>query len=183
MKKLIFWISQQCLFLILRIFPTEAFIRLVPFLSSRQVVACLRFYGADIGDNVRFSLPVTFHGVDNYDRQPFSKLIIEDDVYIGRQVFLDCEDEIHIEKGATLAMGVMVITHTNAGNSPLSRSTLPNAHAPVHIKAGSYLGARAVILQGVTLGEKSLVAAGAVVVDSVASESVVGGVPARPLER
>jgi putative colanic acid biosynthesis acetyltransferase WcaF len=183
MKQLIFWIINQCLFLILRVFPTEAFIRLAPFLSSRLVVACLRFYGADIGNNVRFSLPVTFHGVDNYDRHPFSKLTIEDDVYIGRQVFLDCEAEILIEKGSTLAMGVMIITHTNAGKSPLSRSTLPNSHAPVHIKAGSYLGARSVILQGVTLGEKSLVAAGAVVIDSVASEAVVGGVPARPLDR
>jgi acetyltransferase-like isoleucine patch superfamily enzyme len=183
MKQLFFWVSKQCLFLVLRIFPTEAFIRLVPFLSSRLVVACLRFYGADIGDNVRFSLPVTFHGVDNYDRHPFSNLTIEDDVYIGRQVFLDCEDVIHIEKGSTLAMGVMVITHTNAGNSPLSELTLPVSHAPVHIKAGTYVGARAIILQGVTLGEKCLVAAGAVVINAVESEAVVGGVPAKALDR
>ena len=45
-------------------------------------------------------------------------------------------------------------------------------------EAGSWIGARAVILGGVTIGEGAVVAAGAVVTRSVPPNTLVGGVPA-----
>lgn len=53
--------------------------------------------------------------------------------------------------------------------------------APILIEAGVWLGAASVILGGVTVGRRSVVAAGALVNRDVAAESVVGGVPARPI--
>ena len=45
------------------------------------------------------------------------------------------------------------------------------------------IGARAVLLPGVTIGDGAVVAAGAVVTQSVASDVVVGGVPAHEIRR
>ena len=51
----------------------------------------------------------------------------------------------------------------------------------VTIEDECWIGARAVILDGVTVGRRSVVAAGAVVTEDVPPHSVVGGVPARVL--
>jgi acetyltransferase-like isoleucine patch superfamily enzyme len=54
-------------------------------------------------------------------------------------------------------------------------------NAPVSIGSGSWLGHGCVILPGVEVGEHVVVAAGAVVTESVPAFSVVGGVPAKVL--
>ena len=46
-----------------------------------------------------------------------------------------------------------------------------------------WLGAGAIILPGVTVGENSIVAAGAVVTKDVPSNTIVGGVPARFIKK
>jgi acetyltransferase-like isoleucine patch superfamily enzyme len=55
------------------------------------------------------------------------------------------------------------------------------SRGPVVIGARSWIGARAVVLDGVRVGEGAVVAAGAVVTEDVAPFSIVGGVPARPI--
>jgi acetyltransferase-like isoleucine patch superfamily enzyme len=50
---------------------------------------------------------------------------------------------------------------------------------PVRIKKGASLGSGAVILCGVTVGERALVGAGAVVTADVPDYAIVAGVPAR----
>jgi acetyltransferase-like isoleucine patch superfamily enzyme len=55
----------------------------------------------------------------------------------------------------------------------------PHRQAPVHIGDGCWIGARAMILPGVTLGRRVLVAAGAVVTRDVPDDALVAGNPAR----
>ena len=50
---------------------------------------------------------------------------------------------------------------------------------PVHIGDHVWIGARAVVLKGVTIGDGAIVAAGAVVVDNVPPRALAAGVPAR----
>jgi acetyltransferase-like isoleucine patch superfamily enzyme len=50
---------------------------------------------------------------------------------------------------------------------------------PIKIGAGSWLGARVTVLAGVTIGEKTVVGAGAVVVKDCGPGGVWAGVPAR----
>jgi acetyltransferase-like isoleucine patch superfamily enzyme len=50
---------------------------------------------------------------------------------------------------------------------------------PTHVKRGASIGSGAVIMCGVTIGERALVGAGAVVTRDVAADAVVAGVPAR----
>lgn len=53
--------------------------------------------------------------------------------------------------------------------------------APIIINEDAYIGSRAIVLKGVTIGRGAYVAAGAVVTHDVAPGTVVGGVPAREL--
>jgi acetyltransferase-like isoleucine patch superfamily enzyme len=53
--------------------------------------------------------------------------------------------------------------------------------APIVVEDEVWIGANAVILQGVTIGRGAVVAAGAVVNRDVAARTLVGGVPARLL--
>ena len=54
---------------------------------------------------------------------------------------------------------------------------------PVTLERFVWIGNRAIILPGVTLGEGVVVAAGAVVTKSVEAYTIVGGVPAKPIGR
>ncbi|MCK9344976.1 MAG: hypothetical protein M0P64_02530 [Candidatus Pacebacteria bacterium] len=50
---------------------------------------------------------------------------------------------------------------------------------PIHIKEGAWIGTRAIVLGGVTIGKHSVVAAGSVVTQNVPDYAIVGGNPAK----
>ena len=55
--------------------------------------------------------------------------------------------------------------------------------APVTIGANTWIGARAVVLPGVVIGDFCIVAAGAVVTKDVPDYTVVAGVPAKEIKK
>lgn len=59
---------------------------------------------------------------------------------------------------------------------------LPDTAASIVVGDYVWIGARSVILQGVTIGEGAVVAAGSVVTNDVPAYSVVGGCPARVIK-
>jgi len=107
-------------------------------------------------------------------------------VFVGLDTYLDCQfpELITIEDDVTISFRVTVVVHDDARR--LDR-TEPGAGdgtvAPVRLRRGCYLGAGCLILPGVTVGERAVVAAGAVVTRDVAPETVVTGVPARTTGR
>lgn len=54
---------------------------------------------------------------------------------------------------------------------------------PVLIKKNAWIGAKATILPGVTVGENAVVAAGAVVTKDVPANTVVAGMPAKVIKK
>ncbi|MEK7533665.1 MAG: hypothetical protein AAB542_04485, partial [Patescibacteria group bacterium] len=59
----------------------------------------------------------------------------------------------------------------------------PTKESPVIFKRGVYVGTGAIILPGVTIGQYSVVGAGAVVTRSVPPRVTVAGVPARIIKK
>ncbi len=136
----------------------------------------LRLYGAQIGRRVVLHNARFF----NLYRRGLSGLRLGDEVFIGDECLLDLADSIQIGDQVTLAERVLILTHTNVGyhDHPLQKH-FPATTTPVILDRGCFVGAQAVILPGVRIGERSVVAAGAVVTEDVAPDSVVAGVPAR----
>lgn len=104
---------------------------------------------------------------------------------IGKNVFInfDCVfldmGGITIEDNVLLAPKVSLLTEGHPLAPQEKQSLIPS---PIHIKRNVWIGAGATILQGVTVGENSVVAAGAVVSKDVPDNVVVGGIPARILK-
>jgi acetyltransferase-like isoleucine patch superfamily enzyme len=149
------------------------------FMPTKVIAPSLRNYGARIGDDVRFRSPVVIHNSDSIAGRYYEKLEVGTHCYFGRELFLDLQDRIVIEDHVTVSHRVMILTHTDAGTSPLKDTIVPTSNAPVMIRSGAYIGANVTILQGVEIGRASIVGAGAVVTRSVPPGSVVVGVPAR----
>lgn len=90
-------------------------------------------------------------------------------------IFLDLGG-ITIDEGVLIAPKVSLLTEGH-GISPEQRHAL--VPKPIHIKKNAWIGAGATILQGVTIGENAVVAAGSVVSKDVPDNVVVGGIPAK----
>ena len=149
------------------------------FMPTQAIGPTLRAFGARIGANVRFRSPVVIHNSRPERGRYYENLQVGDDCYLGRELFLDLQDQIVIEDQVTISHRVMILTHTDAGQSPLKDQYIPTSQAPVIIRRGAYIGANVTILEGVEIGEASIVGAGAVVTRSVPAATVVAGVPAR----
>lgn len=85
--------------------------------------------------------------------------------------------EVTIEEGATVAQEAYLC----AGTHDFSLPSLPLQTAPIRIGADAFIGARAFILPGVTVGDRAVVGACAVVTKAVEASVVVAGNPARPI--
>lgn len=93
--------------------------------------------------------------------------------------FLLAKDKIYIGKNSTLAYKVNLITSANPNYPYNTLSQIyPPLKAPISIGDNVWVGANATILPGVTVGDESVVAAGALVNKDVPPRSLVGGVPA-----
>ncbi len=103
-------------------------------------------------------------------------------VYIGMDSWLDDQfpELIRIEDDVVISFRVTVVVHDDARRMDrIEPGQLEGTVAPVVLKRGCYLGAGALVLPGITVGERAVVAAGAVVTRDVPPGTVVAGVPAR----
>ena len=149
------------------------------FMPTQAIGPTLRAFGARIGADVRFRSPVVIHNSSAEQGHYYDNPQVGDHCYLGRELFLDLQDQIVIEDHVTISHRVMILTHTDAGASPLADQYIPASQSSVTIRRGAYIGANVTILEGIEIGESSIVGAGAVVTRSVPPGTVVGGVPAR----
>lgn len=115
----------------------------------------------------------TLHtGVKVYDPR---NIKIGEGTIVGAGCFIDGRDKVRIGNHTDLASEVMIYSSEHDINSPDFRAI----SAPVSIGDYVFIGPRAIILPGVTIGDRAVVAAGAVVTKDVAAGAIVGGVPAK----
>lgn len=92
-----------------------------------------------------------------------------------------CASEVSIGEHCTLSWDVQVLD-TDFHTITSDGVERPSA-APVRIGDRVWIGTRAVVLKGVTIGAGAVVAAGAVVTSDVPAGAVVAGAPARVIGR
>ncbi|MDQ6812788.1 MAG: putative colanic acid biosynthesis acetyltransferase [Bacteroidota bacterium] len=86
---------------------------------------------------------------------------------------------IEILEHATVAQEAYLCTGTHAFDQP----EMNLITAPIVIGAHAFIGARAFILPGITIGNNSIVGACSVVTKNVEANTVVKGNPARPISK
>ena len=143
-------------------------------------VTFLRLFGARIGVNT----VVERIRLINLYRMGICGITIGNNCFLGDGVTLDTAERITLEDDVTLSFDVMILTHTNVGykNHPIQEH-IPSVAQSTVFKKGCFVGVRAVILPGLTIGEGAAVAAGAVVTKDVPVRTLVGGVPAKVIRR
>jgi acetyltransferase-like isoleucine patch superfamily enzyme len=152
------------------------------FMPTQLIAPLLQEYGAQIGSYVRFRAPLTIHNAALNPGPFYHNLNIGNNCFFGRELFLDLQDRMVIEDNVTVSHRVMILTHTDVGESPLKENLFPPSQAPVTIRQGAYIGGGVIILPGVEIGECAVVGAGAVVTRDVPPRTVVAGVPAQVIK-
>ncbi len=103
-------------------------------------------------------------------------------IVLGEAVFINACCHFQDHGGVTIGDGCqighnVVFATLNHGLAPEDRKT--TYPAPIVLGKNVWVGSNATILQGVTIGDNAVVAAGAVVTKDVAANTIVGGVPAK----
>ncbi len=138
-------------------------------------VLFLRMLGAKIGKNVVMGKA----SFANLYRTGFKGLKIGDCCVIDDFVLFDLADEIELGSHVTIAWNALLITHMNVGykDHPL-QEFFPPTQGKIIIKKGTFVGARATILNGVTVGEKVYIAAGSLIHKDTEDGVLMAGIPA-----
>ena len=151
-------------------------LRIAPDVELGQGVklhAFVNLYGCQIGDDTKIGTFVE----------------IQKGVRIGRRVKISshtfiCEG-VTIEDEVFVGHGVLFTNDRYPRAANLNGRLQTEADwqvVPTSVKRGASIGSNATILCGVTIGERAMVGAGAVVTHDVPPDAVVVGVPARPIQ-
>jgi len=103
---------------------------------------------------------------------------IGDGTWIGPFCLIDGSGGLVIGRSCDVAGGVHIYTHSSASRCVTDRAVALE-QSPVRIGDCTFIGANAVILMGVTIGDHCIIGAGSVVSTDLPNHSVAVGVPAR----
>ncbi|MDP0490555.1 MAG: DapH/DapD/GlmU-related protein [Verrucomicrobiota bacterium JB023] len=106
-------------------------------------------------------------------------LILHDHACLGDRATAYSLGVIEIHEGATVAQEAYLCT----GTHDFSLTSLPLQTAPISIGAKAFIGVRALILPGVTIGREAIVGAGSLVTKDVEDGLIVAGNPAKTIRR
>lgn len=104
--------------------------------------------------------------------------LIVHDGFINEDVEITCASKIIIGNECTIARGVIIRDY----DAHTILSCDYEITKPISIGNHVWIGNRAIILKGVTIGDGAIVAAGALVTKDVPSCSIVAGVPAKVIK-
>ncbi len=155
----------------LRLYLVSKIIRSLPetrlFAFKRSL---LRFAGVTVGRNVRMCSSAVISGC--------GALAIGDDTWIGHDARISSSASVRIGRCVDIAPLVFIGTGSHEVDPVGEHSAGRGINLDVTVGDGAWLGVRCTVLPGVTVGRKSVVAAGAVVTRDVPEMCLAAGVPA-----
>ena len=149
---------------------------LPPYTFSRLRMRLLRLIGVPIGRETVVCGRISIAGSRHAQR----KLRIGRNCMVNEGCRFDAGSPITIGDRVYLGHDITVLTTTHDIGDHDQRCHGTRSEA-VSIGDGTWIGTRTLILPGVHIGAGCVVAAGAVVTESVPDDTMVGGVPARAL--
>ncbi len=108
---------------------------------------------------------------------------VGDNSFIGPATIVTARQSIIIGADALVAENVTIRDQqhgTDLGGGPYREQ--PFVNAPILIGRNVWIGAKATLLKGITIGDSAIIGAGSLVNKNVAANDVVGGVPAKVIE-
>ncbi len=120
-----------------------------------------------------------------------SRIRIGDNVFIGGGTLIDCAASIEIGEDVLISYECLLADSDNHSVSySVRKKDLKNWRAGVHewattvsrpiaVSRGAWIGARTIILKGVTIGEGAVIGAGSVVTKDVPPWTIAAGNPAK----
>jgi acetyltransferase-like isoleucine patch superfamily enzyme len=105
-------------------------------------------------------------------------------LHLGKDVFINLGCRFQDTGGITIGDGTLIghgstLTTLNHSVDPERRADM--LPAPIVIGRKVWLGASVTVVPGVTIGDGAVIGAGSVVTKDVAADTIVAGVPARPV--
>ena len=137
-----------------------------------------RALGVEMGAHagIHLACRISFFGPGQLRRNGLS---IGDHSRINRACLLDARGGLAIGANVSISPEVVILTASHGVDDP----DFCLETRPVKIEDHVWIGTRAMVMPGVTLGRGCVVAAGAVVTRDVAPLAIVAGVPARPVAK
>ena len=99
--------------------------------------------------------------------------------FINENVQITCASKISIGKGCTIARDVIIRDY----DSHTIEEDGFQMMKPIIIGGNVWIGNRAMILKGVTIGDGAIIAAGAIVTKNIPSKTIAAGVPAKVIKK
>jgi acetyltransferase-like isoleucine patch superfamily enzyme len=109
---------------------------------------------------------------------PRERLHIGSNCYINERVSFNLGGDVILEDGVSVGMECLFLTVTHELSGPDFRAGRTQMR-DVRIGRGAWLGARVILLPGVTVGAGAVVGAGSVVTRDIPPNVLAAGVPAR----
>ena len=132
----------------------------------------LKTIAKKLGNNVSIGPDVYILNVE--------ELVIGDNVSIHPMCYINAKGGINIGNDVSIAHAVTLLSESHIySDLNISIKDQGLLFKATEIKSNVWIGAKATILAGVTIGSGSIIAAGAVVTKSFNECSIVGGIPAK----
>ncbi|MBR6115849.1 MAG: WcaF family extracellular polysaccharide biosynthesis acetyltransferase [Paludibacteraceae bacterium] len=128
--------------------------------------ALLRMYGAKVGARVVIKPGVNI-------KYPW-RLTIGDNSWIGENVWIDNLADVRIGQNCCISQGAMLL----CGNHDYTKAGFDLLTGEIVLKDGAWVGAKAVVCPGVTMGAGSVLTVGSVATKDLAADGIYQGNPA-----
>jgi acetyltransferase-like isoleucine patch superfamily enzyme len=113
--------------------------------------------------------------------KPGPNIVIGDRVFIGRGVEFNVQGRIQIGDDCLIASGCVFVDHDHGMDRKRTMRGQRQDIRPIEIASNVWIGANAVILKGIEIGNGAVVGAGSVVTRSIPGNEIWCGNPARKL--